>query len=243
MPQKTAARLPRTASEGLTLETIVDRALALADAEGLPAVTVRRLAQLLGVTPMALYWHVANKDELLDAMGDRIFADIELDYDGLAGQPWDRQLHAVVTAFVAAFRRHPTCRDLVYRRIFANPIGRGVTEYALGMLRRAGFGPRQTADLATYALQSALMMVSAEPAAEVGQDATEQAARMAEKRAGLAQLPAAEYPFIREMAEDLLHCDELDTYYRFGIDLFVAGARAQLANGQLADDRPADDRS
>ena len=51
----------------LSRETIVASAVALADAEGLEAVTIRRLAQEHGVTPMAMYWHFSDKDSLLDA--------------------------------------------------------------------------------------------------------------------------------------------------------------------------------
>ena len=61
----------------LSRELIVDRAVEMADAEGLEAVSIRRLGQEFGVTPMALYWHVQNKDELLAAMGDRIFAGLD----------------------------------------------------------------------------------------------------------------------------------------------------------------------
>src|SRR5579875_3322686 len=99
--------MARTAAKAeLSRATIVDRALEVADSEGLDAVTIRRLAQDLGVTPMALYWHVRNKDELLDAMGDRLYAS--LSYDTGADAPWDEQLRAVVRALVDALRQHPT---------------------------------------------------------------------------------------------------------------------------------------
>ncbi len=214
----------------MSLDAIVDRALELADAEGLPAVTIRRLAQLLGVTPMALYWYVKNKDELLDAMGDRIFATLDVDLAAITSRPsWDEQLEAVVTALVRTLRAHPTCLDLVYRRIFGCPQGRAITELTLGLLRRAGFSPRESADLATYALQTAMMLVSSEPGAEVGADPEEQSRRLAQKRARLTELPAEQYPYIREMADDLLQCDDLPAFYAFGVRLFVDGARASLA--------------
>ncbi|NED59553.1 TetR family transcriptional regulator, partial [Streptomyces sp. SID10244] len=53
-------------------EAVVDRALEIADAEGLDAVSIRRMAQEFGVTPMALYWHFNNKDEMRAALGDRL---------------------------------------------------------------------------------------------------------------------------------------------------------------------------
>jgi TetR/AcrR family tetracycline transcriptional repressor len=213
--------------ETLSRDAVIERAMDLADAEGLDAVTIRRLAQQFGVTPMALYWHVKNKDELLDAMGDRLFASVVLDVD--VDVEWDEQLRAVIEAFVAAFRAHPTCLDLVYRRILASPRGQHLTEYTLGLLRRAGFSRRETADIATHALQTALMLVGAEPGAEPGVSAEEQSAKRDAKRAGLAVLPADQFPYIHEMADEMLQCDDIDAYYAFGADVFVAGARARLA--------------
>ena len=69
---------PGRGGDELTREAVVEVALDVADTEGLDKVTVRRLAQHFGVTPMALYWHVKNKDELLEAMGDQVFAGMRL---------------------------------------------------------------------------------------------------------------------------------------------------------------------
>ena len=66
------------ARERLSRDTIVAGAIALADAEGLDAVTIRRLAQDHEVTPMALYWHFKDKGELLDGIAERLFADMRL---------------------------------------------------------------------------------------------------------------------------------------------------------------------
>ncbi len=63
----------RSAAPELSRESVVEHALDLADREGLDAVAIRRIAADFGVTPMALYWHFRNKDELLEAMGDKLF--------------------------------------------------------------------------------------------------------------------------------------------------------------------------
>src|SRR3954447_23802399 len=120
----------------LSRDAIVERALDLADAEGLDAVTIRRLGQEFGVTPMALYWHVKNKDELLEAMGDRLF--VGLDYATPADAPWYEQLRAVVHALAANLRAHPSCVDLAYQRIFSCEEGPRISAYAFGLLSRAG---------------------------------------------------------------------------------------------------------
>ena len=63
-----------TGQPRLSRDAILDRALAIADADGVDALSVRRLARELGVTPMALYWHFENKEALLHALGDRLLA-------------------------------------------------------------------------------------------------------------------------------------------------------------------------
>jgi TetR/AcrR family transcriptional regulator, tetracycline repressor protein len=216
----------------LSRDAIVERALAIADAETLDAVTIRRLGQEFGVTPMALYWHVKNKDELLDAMGDALFAD--LSYDAGPSATWEDQLAAVVRALIAALRRHPGSRELAYRRIMGCREGLAVTEYTLRLLRTAGFTRRQTADIATHALQTAIMLVSAEPGTEPGYSAEETEARLAEKRAGIERLPADDYPYLRELAGDLLACDDPEAFYDFNVHLFVAGTRVTLTEMQAA---------
>jgi AcrR family transcriptional regulator len=222
----------RAAAEALSRDAVVDRALQLADAEGLDAVTIRRLGQEFGVTPMALYWHVKNKDELLDAMGDRLFAGLRYEADPDA--PWDERLRAVTRGLADALRAHPACVDLAFRRVFFAPEGKAVAEYTFGLLRQAGFSRRQTADIATHALQTAVMLVRSEPGAEPGCTPEEVDTRRAEKRAYLATLPADEYPRIRELADDLLACDDTGAYYDFGIAVFVAGARSMRADTAAA---------
>jgi AcrR family transcriptional regulator len=65
----------------LSKDAVVERGLAIADAEGLDALTIRRLANELGVTPMALYWHFRSKEALLTGLADRIWAEIDTDTD------------------------------------------------------------------------------------------------------------------------------------------------------------------
>jgi TetR/AcrR family tetracycline transcriptional repressor len=182
---------------------------------------------------MALYWHVENKDELLDAMGDRIFAAGAFPID--ATLPWYEQLHAVVTGLVETFRAYPACLDLAYRRILACPDGLYVTEQTLGALRGAGFTHRQTVEIAVHALNTAIMLVRSEPGAEAETGTAEAAGVLAEKRAKLNLLPADEYPNIRELGAELLQCEDEEGYYNYGIDLFVAGVRAMLGHREPRD--------
>src|SRR4051812_103308 len=84
----------QVATERLSKAAVAERALRLGDEEGLDAVTIRRLAQELGVTPMALYWHFKNKDELLLGIVDHALSAVRA--DRAASDPWPKQLRAMV---------------------------------------------------------------------------------------------------------------------------------------------------
>jgi len=86
----------------LTRAAVVDRALALADKLGLDALTIRKLATALGVTPMALYWHFRGKDELLGALAERVWSEIDLTVDRTA--PWTEQIRALLESLLKVLR-------------------------------------------------------------------------------------------------------------------------------------------
>lgn len=90
--------------KGLTVDAVVAAAIALADAEGLEAVTVRRLAQELGKAPMTLYTYVPGKAELVSLMLDSLFADMER---SSTEGPWRERLAAVARDNYALYRAHP----------------------------------------------------------------------------------------------------------------------------------------
>src|SRR5580692_11490074 len=95
----------------LSKATVVQRALALADAGGLDALTIRKLAQDLGVTPMALYWHFRSKEELLEGMSERIWGEVDVNVDPSAS--WHVQLRGMLESLVRALRAHPSAAQLV----------------------------------------------------------------------------------------------------------------------------------
>src|SRR5215469_9841618 len=95
----------------LSKDAVVDRALALADAEGLDALTIRRLARELGVTPMALYWHFRSKEALLAGLADRIWAEIDTDVD--PATEWPQQLRGMLESLVRVLRAHPSASQIL----------------------------------------------------------------------------------------------------------------------------------
>src|ERR1700712_2980199 len=105
---------PRTdapARERLSREALAAGALALADREGIEAVTIRRLAADHCVTPMALYWHFKDKDAVLDGIAERIYASVRL--PDPTSKRWDKQLRSVLDAVLAAVRPHPLVAELL----------------------------------------------------------------------------------------------------------------------------------
>ena len=111
-PDRTLALLWRRPAEprrgprpALTVDRVVDAAIALADADGLPAVTMRRLAQDLGVAPMTLYTYVPGRAELLDLMLDAVYA--RMPRADTAGRPWRARVAAVAEENRTLFATHP----------------------------------------------------------------------------------------------------------------------------------------
>lgn len=101
-------------------EEILDAALAIADERGLEAVSMRTLAERVGVTPMALYRHVEDKAALLDGMAGRLLAALVPAGD-TAEQPWDVRLTALAHACRAVTQRHPWAAHLLFSRPAVTP--------------------------------------------------------------------------------------------------------------------------
>jgi hypothetical protein len=159
-------------------------------------------------------------------MGDRLFAG--LDVPAIAGGGrWQYQLRRIVAAVVAALRAHPAAALLGAQRILYCDNGREAAERTLELLVRAGFDIGMACDISRHAMQTAVMLVSQQPG-ELTRAAELRETVMANKRAAIASLPADRYPLLVASADGLTSCDDEDGYYRFGIDLFVAGVEGML---------------
>src|SRR6266851_8451730 len=208
----------------LSKSAVVGRALALADAEGLDALTVRRLAQELGVTPMALYWHFRSKEELLSGLAKQIWGEIRTDVDAAAG--WSRQLRSLLESLVQVLRAHPCAAQLLVAGGKQNDAALRATEVTLDVLRRGGFDPVHASEIARSALWTGMMLVMSEPGYEPGLTGDERAEQQRRNRVRLAMLPPDAYPRLVEAAVPLTACDNPEFHYRFGVDLFIAGVEA-----------------
>jgi TetR/AcrR family tetracycline transcriptional repressor len=220
---------PRDSSERtrLSKDAVVDRALALADAEGLDALTIRRLAHELGVTPMALYWHFRSKEALLTGLADRIWAEIDTDVDPVAD--WAQQLRGMMESLVRVLRAHPCASQILLSgEKLSSDAALLATETALEVLRRGGFDPVHASELARAALWTGLMLVMSTPGFDPALTDDELAELLRRNRVRLAMLPPDRYPRLVEAAVPMTACsaEDQEFHFRFGIDLFIAGVQA-----------------
>jgi AcrR family transcriptional regulator len=114
---------------------ILAASLELADEQGLAAVTMQAVADRLGVTPMALYRHVANKADLLDGVVESILLEVPLPDPADA---WPDRLSALARGTRAAARRHPQIFPLLLQRAAVTPGARRTREVVYAALREAG---------------------------------------------------------------------------------------------------------
>jgi TetR/AcrR family tetracycline transcriptional repressor len=218
----------------LSKDAVVDRGLAIADAEGLDALTIRRLASELGVTPMALYWHFRSKEALLTGLADRVWAEIDTDVDPAAN--WPQQLRGMLESLVRVLRAHPCASQLLLggEKLNSDAALR-TTETALAVLRRGGFDPAHASEVAKAALWTGLMLVMSAPFTVAGPALADadRAEMQRRSQVRLALLPPGLYPRLVEAAVPMTACSPEDEefHYRFGIDLFIAGVQA-MAPGQ-----------
>lgn len=119
----------------LSRERILATALRLADLDGLERASLRRVADELGVTPMALYRHVAGKDDLLDGLADLLYAELE---ERAPSGDWWEDLVTLARATRRSLLKHPSAVSLFARPI-VGPHGQRLADRLLGALRRAGF--------------------------------------------------------------------------------------------------------
>jgi AcrR family transcriptional regulator len=133
--------------------TVLRATLALADEQGLAAVSMRAVAARLGVTPMALYRHVGDKTQLLDGLVEQLLLELPLPDAAL---PWQDRLRALSAATRATARRHPGVFPLLLQRPAVTPGALRVRESLYQALRDAGIDesavPRAERLLSTFVL-------------------------------------------------------------------------------------------
>src|SRR5919205_2685952 len=120
----------------VTRDRALRAAVALADEAGLESLTMRSLAQALGVVPMALYKHVANKDDLIDGMVDIIISEID---PSIAGAGWKSAVRERILSARRALVRHRWARAAIESRTTMTPVMLSYMESMIGLFRAGGF--------------------------------------------------------------------------------------------------------
>lgn len=202
----------------LNRERVLRTATSRADAGGLEALTMRTLADELEVAPMALYRHIANKDDLVDAMIDVVFGEIALP---AGGTDWKTAMRQRAISVYEALARHPWAIGLMESRRSPGPANLRHHDAVIGKLRAAGFSIQMSAH--AYSVLDSYIYGFALTKMNLPFQTTTQVAEVAETM--LQPFPVNEYPnlveFITEhaMKPDYDYADE----FEYGLDLVLDG--------------------
>ncbi|MET8474496.1 TetR/AcrR family transcriptional regulator [Streptomyces sp. NPDC006422] len=132
----------------LSTDRIVEAARALVDAEGLAAVSTRRLAAELGVSGPSLYNHFRTKDQILEAVADSVSAQVDLSmFDADDERDWRTALHDWAVSYRAALRAHPNIVPVLARGPGHRPAGLRLADAVFGAMVDAGWPPPQATSI------------------------------------------------------------------------------------------------
>ncbi|SQE00233.1 MULTISPECIES: TetR/AcrR family transcriptional regulator C-terminal domain-containing protein [unclassified Parafrankia] len=206
----------------LTRERVMAAAVELADRDGIESISMRKLAQELGVEAMSLYTHVRNKNDLLDGMADAVISQIPTSADGV---DWKTSLRQMALAARSVVQRHPWAPRTVQAQTTPGPAVLQYVNAVIGTLREGGFSIAQ-AHHALHILGSRLLGFTQDLFDDSGDLEPEAAASLASDL-------GASHPYVVEMALAVTHggtlgrCDD-DAEFEFALDFILDGlARLQ----------------
>jgi AcrR family transcriptional regulator len=200
----------------LTRDRILRAALRLADEHGIEALSMRKLAQALGVEAMSLYNHVANKEDVLDGIVDLVVAEIEVP---AIGADWKAAMRKRAISAHEVLLRHTWAPLLIVSRINTGPAMLRYIDATLGCMREAGFS-YEMADRAWNAIDSHIYGFTLQ---ELNFPLDPSEYVDAAKRY-LPLLPADQYPYMRALTQHLVdgtHHGVND--FAFGLELLLDG--------------------
>jgi AcrR family transcriptional regulator len=212
----------------ITREVLLEAAMQILDAEGLEALTLRRLSREVDAAAAMVYRFFADKDELVEALADRVFAQGGLTPAGspphAVGAGWADQLRLVAHGIRSALLAHPTLVPAAVRRPPRQEATLRGIDAGLGLLLTAGLDPESAARgyqaVLFYTLGHAALEVPFAAAPDGG------AKDQAETHAVLAALPAENHPHIAATI-DHLYGPDLTAQFDHGLGLLISGLQAQ----------------
>ncbi len=199
----------------LDRESVLRAAVELADAEGIEALSMRKLGHKLGVEAMSLYNHVSNKDDVLAGIVDIIVGSIHLDP---SSPSWRETMRGRALSMREVFRGHPWALGLLEARRNMGPVALSYCEAVLAVLRRVGFRPawamRTFSALDSYVYGYCIQeknLPSSSPAQ--AKESTE---------LFLEQLPDQGFPCLAEVAAEFMSADyDFAKEFELGLDLLL----------------------
>ncbi len=228
-PWRSAPRRRSVPRPQLSRDVIVAAALEVMETEGGDALTMRRVADQIGVSASSLYGYVANKEELVQLVLDRIIEEIPVPPPGGG---WQDMLRQFGRSMLGVFKRHPGVAGLTLGRVPFGPSMLAVGERVLAELRSAGM-PDQVAafvgDLAALYVGAYAYEQEVTPVAEPG-DFSAQAA------AWLKSLPSDSFPNMVALADTLV-AGSGDDRFEWGLDVILRGLATYLESPPTADAR------
>jgi AcrR family transcriptional regulator len=222
----------------LSREHVLRTAVALADQAGIDAVSMRKLADELGVVPMALYKHVANKEELLDGMIDIVVGEIDPPVTDVG---WKSALRQRILSARRSLLRHPWASAAIESRVNASPVMLAYIDSMIGIFLAGGF----SIDLTHHAMHAlGSRLIGFTPSIlEDSQALDPQALEML-----VSQMQGA-YPHVARLAQAVYHepgsvvgrgCDD-QFEFEFALDLLLDGLERQRLHEERVPLHPEND--
>ncbi len=224
------AAQPDRRRDSLNRRKVIETALTIADDEGLDALTLRRVGNELGVTPVALYRYVESKDDLLDAMADHVLGLIPIPEERA---PWKDFLRRVAHGARTVLVEHPGTAPLYSSRpLLFSENARFLAEEIIGAFLDAGVSPADAVRLYEQfaRLTLALTLLEAVPPAGHARDADPEAREEAERRfrGVLEGLSPRRFPSLVEATPALAKRRDVEETFESGLDLVIAGLESQV---------------
>ena len=219
---QTPSIAPRLA---LTRQRIVNSAIESADATGLESLTIRGVAGMLKVAPMALYRHIANRDDLIDAMIDVVFSEVVLP---LGGADWKSAMRGRAVSLLDVLSRHRWAIGLMESRRHPGPANLKHHDAVIGKLRSAGFDLAMVAH--AYSILDSYIYGFATTNMNIPFETTAEMTAMAEDM--FEPFPANEYPNLAEFVRNHVMQPGYDyaIEFKYGLDVILDALERRLQN-------------
>jgi AcrR family transcriptional regulator len=216
------ARPKRARRPPLSREAIIDAALRVLDCEGANKLSMRRIAEELGSGAGAIYWHVANKEQLVQLIFDRVIGELPL--PEVDPERWQEQLKQAARDVRSLMLQHPGIAQLSFGTIPLGPNAVRYHEWHLSVLRAGGL-PDRIAALAGDLIHLYVDAFAYEECLGIPSPTGADGDWVGAMRSYLASLPPDRFPNITELADEIT-AGSRDERFEFGLEILIGGLAA-----------------